>query len=225
MGCSSQSYQGKDTKGNTYYMQVCDEVHDLPPECMDQATAHGAVFKVTPSGTCILVGKHDPDASSELWAPLEDGKAADGVELHYLEGAPCSNMFGDTMGVTTDTGSALIIYLQLCFAVICHWARDTSCRRRCPHDLFAGAVPKPAHFRFRFFCKPEVENTDEYANYPVVAYARTYEWLCATHRVAFLHPRHSAGAGTGARCARGQVRAVSLEREVRCVGVAGAGTR
>lgn len=35
-------------------------------------------------------------------------------------------------------------------------------------------MPKPAHFRFRFFCKPEVENTDEYTNYPVVAYARTY---------------------------------------------------
>jgi hypothetical protein len=87
-------------------MQVCDEVRDLPAECVDQATEHGAVFKVTPSGTCILVGKHDPSSGSELWAPLEDGKPADGIELHYLDGAPCSNMFGDSMGVTTDTGSA-----------------------------------------------------------------------------------------------------------------------
>ena len=124
-------------------MQVCDEVRDLPAECVDQATEHGAVFKVTPSGTCILVGKHDPNSGSELWAPLEDGKPADGIELHYLDGAPCSNMFGDSMGVTTDTGSAPSFASSALGATrAANAAAMTrpSCRRRCAQ---AGALPFP----------------------------------------------------------------------------------
>jgi hypothetical protein len=134
---SGGSYVARDLKGNKYYMNVCAKVGNVPTECSQFSEENAAVFKVTVDGGCTYIGKDRDDR--ELFVPLEDGAPKDGLELHYIDGEPCANTYGEDMGISQDSGS----------------------------------VAKAAHFRFRFFCKAEVDNMDEYKNYPVVEYSRS----------------------------------------------------
>merc|ERR1711968_226235 len=87
------SFETHDKHGNRYYLNVCDNVFQVPPECEVLANAvESPAYQVTNDSRCFYLGEIGTAGSTEttFWQLIDEQDPELGVELYYRDGAECS---------------------------------------------------------------------------------------------------------------------------------------
>jgi hypothetical protein len=85
------SFETHDKHGNRYFLNVCDNVFSVPPECEVLANAvESPAYQVTNDSRCFYLGEIGDNAETTFWQLIDEQDPELGVELYYRDGAECS---------------------------------------------------------------------------------------------------------------------------------------
>eukprot|EP00288_Rhodomonas_lens_P017775 CAMPEP_0177713412 /NCGR_PEP_ID=MMETSP0484_2-20121128/12923_1 /TAXON_ID=354590 /ORGANISM="Rhodomonas lens, Strain RHODO" /LENGTH=286 /DNA_ID=CAMNT_0019225295 /DNA_START=270 /DNA_END=1127 /DNA_ORIENTATION=+ len=129
-------YVGRDKSGNNYYINVCNNVQEIPHECrVLQKDIRAPVYQVRNDSFCHWLGLE----GSHRWDLIEPGSPFVGVQLTYMDGEYCQEgvnrqvrlqMYCDHMG---RLGSVADYYVTV--EAPCTYVVTFPTIHGCPKDL------------------------------------------------------------------------------------------